>query len=226
MPLANHRPTLPNHLQASILAALPQIIPTQVADYHVSRARCSRAIKRERRKEKRAAEADPGPSSANTEAPTRPDLLDQLVFGLNETIKALETGIDDLRFRMMIMSDALEGKVPATSRFLPTAPVEAKQDIIPESVSPLAFVLVPNLSVSPQALIDPLPMYCATYNSLLRQHSQLAEDIRKRLPRPEKYISEEGPEIRLVPLGRREAEIAAIVGLRRVSTFAIRVGIK
>lgn len=167
------------------------------------------------------------------EPPAKPASLDHLVLGLNETIKALEHGIDDLRLRMMVMTDALEGvtQTPATTRLLPTAPpaqpeaeTEASAAAEPTTpASPLAFVLVPHLSVSPMALIEPLPTYCATYNTLLRQHAQLAKAVRSRVPRPDRYIRPEGPEMRVVPLGAREAEIAATVGLRRVAAFAVRV---
>jgi hypothetical protein len=126
------------------------------------------------------------------------------------------------------MSDALAGK-PSTipgSSLLPTAAATETSDATPPAtLAPLAYVLVANLSVSPQSLIDPLPVYCATYNTLLRQHSQLAAEVRRRLPKPERFITIEGPEIRLVPLGKREADISAMIGLRRVSTFAIRVGL-
>jgi hypothetical protein len=152
-------------------------------------------------------------------------LLDELVFGLSETIKAVERGIDNLRVRMMVMTDALAGQhatPAATARLLPTAPSEAPA-ASPAPMSPLAYVLVPHLSVSPQALIDPLPAYCATYNALVRQHAQLVAEVRNRLPLPDRFATPAGPEIRLVPLGKREAEISAMIGLRRVSTFAVRV---
>lgn len=226
------RPTLPNHLQTAVLAALPQIVPQDVADYHVSRARCSRAAKWQR---KRAAKVDTPteePGVATEESPvSKPSSLDHLVLGLNETIKALEHGIDDLRLRMMIMTDVLQGggsvnpgQAP-TVGLLPTAPSTTGPPAPEPSapVPPLAYVLVPHLSVSPMALIDPLPTYCATYNTLLRQHAQLAKAVRSTLPRPDRYVREDAPEIKVVPLGAREAELAAMAGLRRVSAFAVRV---
>jgi hypothetical protein len=156
------------------------------------------------------------------EPPAKPASLDHLVLGLNETIKALEHGIDDLRLRMMVMTDALEGVTQTPAQ--PEAETEASAAAEPTTpASPLAFVLVPHLSVSPMALIEPLPTYCATYNTLLRQHAQLAKAVRSRVPRPDRYIRPEGPEMRVVPLGAREAEIAATVGLRRVAAFAVRV---
>lgn len=228
--LTSHRPALPNHLQAAVFAALPGILPQEISDYHVSRQRCSRAIKK-RRKVEAGDKVDGGTEPQPIPpAPPRPELVDQLVFGLNETIKALEHVIDDLRFRMMVMSDALAGKpiMPrevAASGLLPTAPASnAEPAPAPApALSPLAYVLVPNLSVSPQSLIDPLPVYCATYNTLLGQHAQLAAEVHRRLPKPDRIAPPAGPAIRLVPLGKREAELSAMAGLRRVSTFAIRV---
>lgn len=270
------RPNIPNHLQVGVMAALQQLVPSSVADYHTDRARSSRAGKRARRTQKRADEASAvvakeaevgkrkgkkgakdatergdvamedaeladalqavpaGTSAAETSSPARrgpptPEILNHFVIGLNETIKALEHSIDDLRFRMAILSDLLAHKRSAQDedlpRFLPTAPTdEAEPASRSPPPAPLSMVLVFNGSVSPQVLVDPLPMYAATYNTLLRQHEKLAKSVRSRIPQGEKYIGAEGPEIRIVPLGSREAEGSALFGLRRVSVFAIKVG--
>jgi hypothetical protein len=47
----------------------------------------------------------PGPSPAPR--PPKPEILDHLVLGINETIKALERQTDDLRWQVMMMGDAL-----------------------------------------------------------------------------------------------------------------------
>ncbi|WOO79659.1 uncharacterized protein LOC62_02G003182 [Vanrija pseudolonga] len=262
-PLTVGWPNIPNHLQVGVMAALSQLVPSSVADYHTDRARSSRAGKRARRTQKRADEAGavvaeeakkatgrgdvamedadlaealqvagPGTATAEPSVPTRcgpptPDILTHFVIGLNETIKALEHSIDDLRFRSAILSDLLARKRSAQDddlpRFLPTAPTDKVEPASPSTPSaPLSMVLVFNGSVSPQALIDPLPMYAATYNTLLRQNEKLAKSVRSRIPEGEKYIGAEGPEIRIVPLGSREAEGSALFGLRRVSVFAIK----
>jgi len=224
---AHTRPSLPNHLQAAVFAALPGILPPEIADYHVSRQRCSRAVKKRKKADK-----DKGEGRGEVPpSPPHPELLSQLVFGLNETIKALEHGIADLKFRIMVMSDALQGKpvmprAVAESGLLPTAPSDtsAPEPAEPATpASPLAYVLVSNLSVSPQSLIDPLPPYCATYNTHLDQYTRLAAEVHRRLPKPEAIAPPAGPQVRLVPIGKREAELSAMAGLRRVSTFAIRV---
>ncbi|KAL1409639.1 hypothetical protein Q8F55_003635 [Vanrija albida] len=259
-PLTVGWPNIPNHVQVGVMAALMQLIPSSVADYHTDRSRASRAGKRARRTQKRAEEAnavvakEAGSKAAVTgdvameaavveksaaepelAAPAHagqpwPDILAHFIIGLNETIKGMEHSIDDLRFRLAILSDLLASKrspadAPADGlpRFLPTA---AREEAEPAPWStpaaPLFMVLVFNGSVSPQALIDPLPLYAATYNTLLRQYATLAKAVRSRVPGGDKYIGVEGPEIRIVPLGSREAEGSALFGLRRVSVFAIR----
>lgn len=202
------------------MAALPQILPAELSDYHVSRARCHQAAKRARRKLKRAEEGmdvdgdDKQPSSKEgiEGIPQRPEVLDHLVLGLNETIRALEHSIDDLRIRMALLAEGLDPSLPA---LLPTAPSSTPTPApaaSPEHVETgIAFVLVPHTSVSPLSLVDPLPTYCATYNTLLRQASDLGSKG-KGLGRP----------IRIVPLGKREADIAAAAGLRRVTSVCVR----
>ncbi|GMK54231.1 hypothetical protein CspeluHIS016_0108170 [Cutaneotrichosporon spelunceum] len=211
-PYATPWPALPNHLQNGVMAALPQLVPDAVAEYHTDRARCSAAAKRTRRKAKRAemdvdstatATADPTETSETTQhkVPTPPAILDHLVLGLNETIRALETAITSLRLRMALLAD---GTGP---RFLPTAP--AGQE--PEAAV-ITYLLVPHTSVSPLALVDPLPTYCATYNTLLRQASAI----------PNVKKGEFGREIRVVPLGKREQELALATGLRRITSIGVR----
>ncbi|TXT06042.1 hypothetical protein VHUM_03515 [Vanrija humicola] len=222
-PLTVGWPNIPNHLQVGVMAALPQLVPSAVADYHTDRARSSRAGKRARREQKRVDEAEAvvAEEAAVLDArrkrkeakkggkkaagPPVPDVLSHFVIGLNETIKSLEHSIDDLRFRIAVLSDVLQHNAPTEEAEATPAPRSAPP-------SPLAMVLVFNGSVSPQALIDPLPLYAATFNTLLRQHAELAKA----------YIGAEGPEIRIVPLGSREAEGSALFGLRRVSVFAVR----
>lgn len=229
------------------MAALPQILPAELADYHISRARCSQAAKRARRKLKRKAQSeeegmdvdgdgdgkskDDGPSAstggapANADAadiPPRPEILDHLVLGLNETIRELERSIDDLRLRMALLA---EGVDPSLPRLLPTAPSPAPEPspAAAPSASALTYLLVPHTSVSPLSLIDPLPTYCATYNTLLRQASDLARGV--RLPGGTPADADgafDAPEIQIVPLGKREADIAAAAGLRRVTSVGVR----
>lgn len=202
------------------MAAMPQIIPVEVADYHVSRQRCSRAAKRARKRtQKGTASGDVAVAEQDEQkVPYRPEVLDHLVLGLNETTKELDRSIADLRLRMAVLADAL-GASSDTPRFLPTAPSPA---VTTPEESPLVFLLVPHTSVSPFSLIEDLATTVATHNTLLRQHSQL----RKATHAPQfshlAHLAKEIPEIRLVPLGRREEELAAAAGLRRLANFAVR----
>lgn len=218
------------------MGALPQILPQDVADYHVSRARCSKAAKRARKAAEGKAKGAEGPEGGAAAAPAapqeplepvpaealRPEILDHLVLGLNEVIKALEHATADLEAQLIELADAIEG-VPSLPRFLPTEPAEAAE---PEAVAavgkaaaagaPLAHVLVPHLSVSPMALVDPIPALCATYNTHVRQLRVLAQSA------PAGAAVADVAEIRLVSLGKEEAEVAALAGLRRVACFAVR----
>ncbi|KLT42190.1 hypothetical protein CC85DRAFT_285782 [Cutaneotrichosporon oleaginosum] len=221
-PYATPWPTLPNHLQNGVMAALPQLVPDSVAEYHTDRARCSQAAKRARRKVKRGMDVDaPSDEAPSDEAPSdevpgkeppkddnvpsRPEILDHLVLGLNETIRALETAISSLRLRMTLLA---EGRDPASARFLPTEPGATPE---PDAAG-ITYLLIPHTSVSPLALIDPLPTYCATYNTLLRQAYSLPNVKKGAL----------GDAIRIVPLGKREPELALAAGLRRITSIGVR----
>lgn len=212
------------------MAELPQILPQEVADYHVSRARCSKAAKRARKAaEGKKAEGEGGAAKEPKEPKEplepvpaeaiRPEILDHLVLGLNEVIKALEQATGQLEAQLIELADAIEG-VPTLPRFLPTEPTEATEvkavGKAAAPAAPLSHVLVPHLSVSPMALVDPIPALCATYNTHVRQLRVLAKSAPAGVPVPEVA------EIRLVSLGREEAEVAALAGLRRVACFAVR----
>ncbi|BEI81363.1 hypothetical protein CcaverHIS002_0205230 [Cutaneotrichosporon cavernicola] len=207
-PYATPWPSLPNHLQNGVMAALPQLVPDAVAEYHTDRARCSAAAKRARRKAKRA-EMEVETETTDTteeektqkEVPTPPEILDHLVLGLNETIRALEGAISALRMRMALLADS-------NPRFLPAQPGAEPE----AEAAGITYLLVPHTSVSPLALVDPLPTYCATYNTLLRQASTIP-NVKKGML---------GQEIRIVPLGKREQELALAAGLRRITSIGVR----
>ena len=229
------RPSIPNHLQKSVVAALPRLIPDNIAEYHTSRARCHKHNQRRTRAMRRPADAQSsngGDTSARgvTEPvvpPQSPAILDHLVIGINETIKSLERAIDDLRFRMLIIADTLNGTLqpgrealPVTSNgLLPTAPTTSK-----ELGPALGFVIIPLLSVSPQSLVSPILQYCATYNALVYQWSQLKKNVETRLKRDQwGILGEAREEVRVVPLGDVEAELATMVGLRRAACIGVKV---
>jgi hypothetical protein len=134
--------------------------------------------------------------------PSRPEILDHLVLGLRETIRALETATAALRLRMALLTEGRD-----TPRFLPAEPTSE-----PAEPAGITYLLVPHTSVSPLALVDPLPSYCATYNTLLRQASAL----------PNVKKGAFGDEIRIVPLGKREQELALATGLRRITSIGVR----
>lgn len=213
--LADSRPSIPNHLQLGVMAALPQIIPVEVADYHVSRQRCSQAAKRARKRKSEGKEVTQEEADSENII-YRPDVLDHLVLGLNETTKALERSIADLRLQMAILADALAAKT-TTPRFLPAGPTAATP-----ITSPLVFVVIPHTSVSPFSLIEDVATTIATHNTLLQQYSQLRMATNAPQHSHLAHLASDIPEIRLVPLGRREAELAAAAGLRRLSSFAVR----
>lgn len=218
--LADIRPSLPNHLQLGVMAALPKVMPVEVADYHVSRQRCSRAAKRDR-KRKRTADGEVSTTGETGKVEQSivqpPSILEHLVLGLNETTKALERSIADLRFRMAILGDNLAAS-SSSPRYLPTEPREVTAP--PEN--PVVFILVPHTSVSPFTLIADLATTVATHNTLSRQHSQLRTATNAPQFKHLAHLASGVPEIRLVPLGSREKELAAAAGLRRLTSFAVR----
>lgn len=204
------------------MAALPDIISQDVADYHVSRQRCTRAAKRAK-KRKAKAEGEAATAEVDETAPAekeviyRPEVLDHLVLGLNETTKALERSIAELRLRMQILADALQAS-STTPRFLPTARSAAPA----AAESPIVFVVVPHESVSPFTLIKDLATTVATHNTLLRQYSQLQKGTHAPQYQHLAHLAGDIPEIRLVPLGNRGQELAGAAGLRRLASFAVR----
>ena len=160
-----------------------------------------------------------------------PEDLRHLVLGINEVIKALEAAIEYLKILLMMISDALntgaQQRLP-TSGLLPTAPTPGTQPkLVPSLVAaspPLVFIIIPLLSISPQSLVSPIPQYCATYNSHVYQWTQLKKVVETRLKQSQWDIL--GPpreEVRVVPLGQVEADMAKMVGLRRLACLGIRV---
>lgn len=201
----------------ALMGEMPRILTPVIADYHVSRARCSKAAKRHRKaKEGKAQEESSGaPAASVDEMPAeaiRPDILDHLVLGLNEVIKTLELATKDLEMQLVALADSIEGVGP---RFLPTEPTP-KTSLTAQPSAPITHVLVPHLSVSPLALVDPVLQLCATYNTHVRQLRLLSKQAKNATETPE--LSE----ICLVSLGNEEAEVAALAGLRRVACFAVR----
>jgi hypothetical protein len=165
---------------------------------------------------------------ASLENPVKPEILDHMVLGINETIKSLETAIDELKLRLMTIADRMNGiQLKPNTNLLPTAPVRSPSPP-PASASessPPAFIIIPLQSISPQTLVSPIPQYAATYNSLVWQWGQVSRVAKTRIKETEwpEVIGEEREEIRVVPLGRVEGEMAALVGLRRLACLAIRV---
>lgn len=240
------------HLQKSVMAALPKLVPKEIAEYHISRARCHQKEKKHRKQalkpkqgeEKTDAEArvkvKDGEQAADQakdveialpDRPTPPAILQHLVLGINETIKTLERNIDDLKFRLMLMADAINATDTALplskNGLLPTAPRTPSPSPGPAEAAPLGWVVVPVLSVSPQSLVSPIPQYCATYNSLVYQWTQLQKTIKSRLKEDRwgEVLGDERSEIQVVPLGKVEAEMAVMVGLRRLACLGVRVSI-
>ncbi|WRT63548.1 uncharacterized protein IL334_000453 [Kwoniella shivajii] len=284
-PLTVAWPNIPRHLQNASLHALKELIPSEIADYHVSRARCHQKEKRSKRRslrkhtkddEKEAGpvevsgeeqdvqpeepqsiaigakrppaatdmeepaskkpRTDDGNEKIDTVRPVQPEILSHLVFGINEVLKSLETQIAELRIRLMIMGDALNGIQKdvnlkgKANNLLPTAP--RSPSLSPErtlhndlrAAIPLEFIIIPLLSINPPSLVSPIPQYCATYNALVYQHTQLTKLCRTRLNDRDvdDIVGGEKEEIRVVPLGAVEQEIAELVGLRRVACLGIR----
>jgi hypothetical protein len=172
-------------------------------------------------------------TESSEEGPIRPEILDHLVLGINENIKAIETAIDDLKLRLLMMADRLNGsQLKPNSDLLPTAPSNVEKSDSPEPevpasapASPPAFIIIPLHSISPQSLVGGIPQYAATYNSLVWQWGQLSKTVKTRFKEEQwgEVIGEDREELRVVPLGRVEAEMAAMVGLRRLACLAIRV---
>ena len=167
--------------------------------------------------------------SGSYAAPNAPAVLNHLVLGINETIKALERNIDDLKARLILIADRLNGiSLPTRNDLLPTAPRSPSPEPSParakEPTAPLGWVIVPLLSVNPPSLVSPMPQYCATYNSLVHQWGQLRKTVKTRLKESEwDVLGPEREEIRVVPLGEVEKDMAAFVGLRRLACMGVRV---
>jgi hypothetical protein len=225
----------------AVMKELPRLIPDVIAAYHTSRARCQVERKKATRKRERLAKAAGEDTNMAVEGesapveqgitpmenPVKPEILEHMVMGINETIKSLETAIDDLKLRLLMIADRLNGiHLKPNSNLLPTAPHSERSPspALSES-SPPAFIIIPLQSISPQTLVSPIPQYCATYNSLVWQWGQLSRVAKTRVKESELrvVIGEEREEVRVVPLGRVEGEMAALVGLRRLACLAIRV---
>jgi hypothetical protein len=170
-----------------------------------------------------------GQESGSMKNPIKPEILDHMVLGINETIKSLETAIDDLKLRLLMIADRLNGiHMKPNTNLLATAPQPERSPSPTASTlerSPPAIIIIPLQSISPQTLVSPIPQYCATYNSLVWQWGQLSRIAKTRVKESEwiEVIGEDREEIRVVPLGRVEGEMAALVGLRRLACLAIRV---
>lgn len=238
---ADFRPNIPRNHQMAVMKELPRLVPDEIAAYHTSRARCQVERKKATRKRARLAKAaedvemavepenDPAQENTTLENPVKPEILDHMVLGINETIKSLETAIDELKLRLLTIADQLNGiHLKPNSNLLPTAPPErspSPPSSSPVERSPPAFIIIPLQSISPQTLVSPIPQYAATYNSLVWQWGQLSRIAKTRVKESEwtEVVGEEREEIRVVPLGRVEGEMAALVGLRRLACLAIRV---
>ena len=228
----------------AVMKELPRLVPATIAAYHTSRARCQVERKKATRKRARLSKAEEGDDGmavdqaqsepykkeTTVESPVKPEILDHMVLGINETIKSLETAIDDLKLRLLMISDRISGvHLKPKSNLLPTAPTDPERspspDPTPLSASPAAFIVIPLQSISPQSLVSPIPQYAATYNSLVWQWGQLSRIAKTRVKGAEweEAIGEDREEVRVVPLGRVEGEMAALVGLRRLACLAIRV---
>lgn len=246
---------MPRNYQTAVMQELPKLVPDTVAAYHTARSRCHGERKKAARKlarQEKAKQSDQamdaeggerpeiqaGPSAKveeGVEVPTKPEILDHLVLGINETIKSLERAIDDLRLRLLLMADRLNGiHLKPGTKLLPTAPRSASRSPSPPphtaaadvtEISPPAFVIIPLHSISPQSLVSPIPQYAATYDSLVWQWTQLSKIVKMRLKEAEwaEVLGSEKEEVKVVPLGRVEGEMAALVGLRRLACLAIRV---
>ncbi|ORY31957.1 hypothetical protein BCR39DRAFT_564439 [Naematelia encephala] len=261
-PLTVPWPNIPKHLQTTVMHALPRLIPSEVADYHVSRARrhtSKRALERkERRAEKRKADGEsadqgvttndennlnPTNTSLDAESTKKPPVLEHIVLGINEVIKSLEHSIEELKIRLLVMSDALNAQgvpkaISKPNHLFPTAPrspsptpSENSQNVqLPAAqslttvLSSLVFIVIPLLSINPQSLVSPIPQYAATHNSLVYQHDQLAKHVQNRLPKDkwEDVIGGHREEVRVVPLGNVEKEMAGLVGLRRLACMGFK----
>jgi len=226
----------------AVMKELPRLVPDEIAAYHTSRARCQVERKKASRKRERlakaagdtdmAVDATRGPAEevvTTLENPVKPEILDHMVLGINETIRSLETAIDDLKVRLLMVADRLNGiQIKPNSNLLPTAPHPERSrspSAALSEISPPAFIIIPLQSISPQTLVSPIPQYCATYNSLVWQWGQMSRVAKTRIKESDlrEVIGEEREEVRVVPLGRVEGEMAALVGLRRLACLAIRV---
>ena len=150
------------------------------------------------------------------------------MLGINETIKSLERNIEDLKTRLATIADKLNGThIPVNRReLLPTAPrtPSPSPSPSPPESSPLAWIIVPLLSISPQSLVSPIPQYCATYNSLVYQWGQMQKTVKTRLKESDwDVLGDEREEIRVVPLGDVEKDMAVLVGLRRLACMGVKV---
>ncbi|WVN90134.1 uncharacterized protein L203_105369 [Cryptococcus depauperatus CBS 7841] len=287
-PLTVAWPNISRHLQTTVLHRLKELIPAEVAEYHVSRARCHQKSKRRKRACKNADKKveTNNANSLNPKDPTvipiemdsciddihlareeletnsekkrkraigeqekdlprhgqKPKVLSCLVFGINEVIKALERQIDELKLQILVMGDALNADQPGRpfhkDNLLPTAPRSSspfsdnessnnddQQSHQRQSTAPVNYIIVPLFSINPQALVNPIPQYCANYNALVYQHAQLSKTVRTRIKKTDlgDIIGEEREEVRVVPLGNVEKELAEMAGLRRLASIGLRL---
>lgn len=161
---------------------------------------------------------------------SKPDELTELTIGINEVIKHLEAQTSALRLRIQAMVP--ESLAPKPNHLLPTAPVREPSpesddnDLSPKTSNPfgprsshrapLRFIICALPDINPPTLVSPLPQYCATYNALVRQWTNVAKSSSGPNDTPQ--------EVTLVPTARgSEMVIAEMMGLRRVACFGMTV---
>lgn len=185
------------------------------------------------------------PSLSEKLPPQRPSLLQHLVIGINEVIKALEKQ----KIQLEIEVDALiHGREPNMDlipagvdrhALIPTASstTEANKEHTvlgrPRTV-PLRAIFVCVHDVNPRELVDHLPTYVAAYNGLV-QHSKSkleqwcdsqSTDGTDALRRARAKFEDlgRGGEIYVVPFAKGSEQVLAhAVGLRRISMLGVTV---
>jgi hypothetical protein len=101
-------------------------------------------------------------------------------------------------------------------------------------LSPLQYIIIPLGSINPPTLVSHIPPYAATHNTLVYQYNHMVRVARSRLSatcmkEAVGSVGEEGAdvkeeeEVRVVPLGRVEEELAQMAGLRRLACIGVRV---
>ncbi|KAJ9111699.1 hypothetical protein QFC19_001059 [Naganishia cerealis] len=256
----------------TVLTLLCEAMP-EVASYHTSRDRCQAHSKRYKRELsklvpahanpqppiplKKDSTTDIVPSSVPSQTsisslpgkspPEPPSILQHVLFGINQVVKALEKQKLQLEVEVDMLLSGREpnmDQVPAGANrhtLIPTAPPPTlptnPQSVLGRpTIVPLRAIFVCIQDINPREMVDHLPTYVSTYNGFVQharsklkqwckarsvENGEANSAALQRAREKMEILAGEG-EVLLVPLAAGSEQVLAhAVGLRRVSMLGV-----